>query len=247
MDATEKPASIKEFKGGVLIIGSLFWDRENQIRRDWLLQCLDETKKITDVQAPIRYGRISPSRNCTFTMVFSTECDTDTKTGRAIFVPFHNNIQNEKDLHKQVIRLIKAERNEDDLETTKYNWAWGAVGLLANPKASHESKALFSNWEKQFTTGFTFNDYKVGNEVSAINKQGMLNMKWPEQLNKFDFLIATATKPEKEYPTIKNIAQRMVVNGYREYFNNNRANNIITFQDEEIARMIETLKSDSSG
>ena len=55
---------------GVLIIGSLYWDRachRTNWRRDRLDQCRGR-----HVRAPIRYGRRSKTRGCSYTMVFSS-------------------------------------------------------------------------------------------------------------------------------------------------------------------------------
>jgi hypothetical protein len=51
----------------------------------------------------------------------------------------------------------------------------------------------------------------------------------------FDFLIATPTVPDPKRPLkAEEIAQAMIENQYRTYFDNNMANGITTFQDEEI-------------
>ena len=53
---------------GVLIIGSLFWD--NSTRDEWRRDRLDLERR-QYVRAPIRYGRQSTGRGCSYTMVFS--------------------------------------------------------------------------------------------------------------------------------------------------------------------------------
>jgi hypothetical protein len=54
-------------------------------------------------------------------------------------------------------------------------------------------------------------------------------------MNAFDFLIATPVVPKpKTVLTARTIAERMNEKEYRDYFDNNRANNITTFQDDEI-------------
>ena len=73
--------------GGVLIIGSLYWDKE-KIRIDWRDTHLDFTNA-RHISAPIRYGRVSSDRNCTFTMVFSSECKQEEKLGQAWFVLYY--------------------------------------------------------------------------------------------------------------------------------------------------------------
>ncbi len=83
---TEKKDNDISLKGGVLIIGSLLWDKE-KIRVDWKENYLDNKNSKT-IAAPIRYGRISSDRHCTFTMIFSSECKETNKLGTARFVPF---------------------------------------------------------------------------------------------------------------------------------------------------------------
>ena len=70
-------------KFGVLIIGSLRWDNDN--RKNWREERLDIDQAVT-VGAPIRYGRRSSKRGCTFTMVFSNSCQPD-HLGTALLVP----------------------------------------------------------------------------------------------------------------------------------------------------------------
>ena len=57
---------------GILIIGSLLWDKRQQAWRNARL----DMASIDSVTAPIRYGRLSSSRGNTYTMVFSRGCDT---------------------------------------------------------------------------------------------------------------------------------------------------------------------------
>ena len=60
-------------------------------------------------------------------------------------------------------------------------------------------------------------------------------MDWTDEMNEFDFLIATLTVPKpKALLNAKDIYDRMNESGYNEYFINNQKHNILTFQDEEI-------------
>jgi hypothetical protein len=100
--------------GGVLIIGSLIWDRENENRIRWRNDFLDQAGQIK-VPAPIRYGRVSSGRCCTFSMVFSDECNRPELKGTAILVPFANNPVDLRMLKAHTSQLMKAERNKVDL------------------------------------------------------------------------------------------------------------------------------------
>lgn len=107
------------FKGGLLIIGSLFWQDDStdtpgdNVRKNWR----DERLNMNDkkfVAAPIRYGRYSNSKyrkneNELYTMVFSGEVDTIDKLGTAWLVPFKKPTVNSKDIIKEIEELSVAE------------------------------------------------------------------------------------------------------------------------------------------
>ena len=203
--------------GGVLIVGSLLWE-ESEIRDKWRLQCLD-LKQRQLVSLPIRYGRISTTRNCTYTMVFSSECKTQENLGTGVFIPFTVNPINFEQLEVHVKRMISAEFNKEK-NLSSQNWDWGAMGISFNPNVQSD-------------------DSKVGKETSVISKAGILSIDWQNLHEKIDFVIATVIKPElKNYPTVKNIADRIVVNEYDKYFRENRREGIITFQDLEVEELL---------
>ncbi|MDY0090660.1 MAG: hypothetical protein RBR78_09875 [Flavobacteriaceae bacterium] len=228
-------------KGGVLIIGSLLWEQD-KIRKNWRNNFLEEENKIK-TKAPIRYGRISGGRNCTFTMVFSEECNSEDMLGTAFFVPFRDNPVSLEALRKQSLELIKSECKKDKSVFEIFNWSWGTLALAINPdlldKDPKKHKQLSEFWKKQCGEGLNPKQYKVGNEKPAVDEQGILSFNWTDELKDFDFLIATATKPEKEYPISKKIADRIIVNEYSEYFIENVKAGISTFQDKEIQSFIE--------
>lgn len=230
--------------GGVLIIGSLLWDTNEQ-RVNWRNNFLQVEKQIL-TPAPIRYGRVSTERKCTFSMVFSNECNDANLQGAGIFVPFIDNPINLEKIKIHSQELIKSEQKKTTLDNDRNNWSWGTLTICINPEILKEIsekhnqvKLLLSYWSKQYSEGFNPDDYKVGQELPVLNKQGILKFNWPEKLNAYDFIIATATKPKRElYPTPKNIAERMIVNEYSEYFNKNVDLGISTFQDKEIVEYL---------
>ena len=67
-------SSDKRIRIGVLIIGSLYWD-EKEHRETWRRDRLVDLGDATRVHVPIRYGRLSRKRGCTYTMVFSRQLD----------------------------------------------------------------------------------------------------------------------------------------------------------------------------
>ena len=90
---------------GILIIGSLYWDKAKH-RCDWRRDRLDHCGK-RYVRAPIRYGRCSKTRNC-YTMVLSTKL-TSNQFGRAIVAPCRRRARNAADVVDEAVHLWTAE------------------------------------------------------------------------------------------------------------------------------------------
>ena len=229
-----------ELNGAVLIIGSLLWDKSD-IRKEWRTEYLKSLKEAKDFSAPIRYGKISSSRKCTFTMVFSCECKTADKVGVAKIIEFKNNPVDLPSIHDQALALIKSERDKSQLKDENYDWGWGALGLSINPKilnrdSEKKSQAdlLLKIWKSKYSDGFQPETYKANIEKSIISSGGILDIEWHEKFEEIDFFIATAIIPEREYPTSRQIAARMLQNEYSSYFKENIAANIKTYQDKEI-------------
>lgn len=110
---------------GVLIIGSLLWDKERQQWREERLDCSQSEL----VSAPIRYGRKSGKRRgCTYTMVFSKSAPA----GRARVVRCSHAITSADDLTTEALRLWEAE--ELSRNTGRIAATWGCVTLFCNPK-----------------------------------------------------------------------------------------------------------------
>lgn len=123
------------------------------------------------------------------------------------------------------------------------NKCWGTVGLLVNPNIDTKDKRnadVVRNWwtqlYQQYSETFDHSQYRIeGNEVPVIDKDGFLQIPWTNEMNDFDFLIATPVVPKpKRLLTSKEIAEQMTAKYYRIYFDKNRENNIQTFQDLEI-------------
>lgn len=157
------------------------------------------------------------------------------------------NIENREMLKEQAIALAMAE----GIWTEKWPFLgrdWGAVGLLLNEnKASADW--IKSNWMQVFQENrcerspcqFNHAQYSIGenNELPVIDKDGFLHIDWMPEMDDFDFLIATPTAPKPKIAlTAREIAERMNRKKYRTYFDNNRAFNITTFQDDEILEFL---------
>ena len=233
-----------KLNGGVLIIGSLLWDN-SEIRKEWRNKNLRPLQEGITVKAPIRYGRISKSRNCTYSMVFSNECVESSKLGIAKFLGFLNNPVSFDEFWIHCNALIQAERNKAESFAT-FNWSWGALGLCINPKTEiHNPKKvelLKENWKTKYSSLIP-SDFQVDSEGLIISGEGILNVQWMEELDKYDFFITTLTKPEKKYPSSYKIAERMIINKDESYFNTTQEYGIKTFQDNEIKLELKVINN----
>jgi len=72
-------------------------------------------------------------------------------------------------------------------------------------------------------------------EIETISKLGFLNIKWTDQMDEFDLLLATPVipKPARILAPVE-IADRMIQSNYFEYFEKNLENGISTGDDQEI-------------
>ncbi|QSB27831.1 hypothetical protein [Flavobacterium sp. CLA17] len=229
------------FKGGTIIIGSLLWDK-TPIRHKWRTLCLNEISTKTPVKVKIRYGRQSQSRQNTYSMIFSNHHSTE--YGQAYVLGFKEIIKNARILESQAFALASAEGLWGDKPSL--NKSWGTVGLLVNPNIDSKDKTgadiIKKRWAEiyqNYTNTFKSTKYCIDNETPVIDDNGFLKIDWTEEMNDYDFLIATPVVPNiKKVLTAKEIADVMKDNNYFEYFENNAANDITTFQDNEIRQSL---------
>lgn len=231
-----------EYRGAVLIIGSLWWDTEKEARANWQKDRLD-INSVKRVYAPIRYGKLSEIRNNTYTMVFSLSCYGN-MIGTALLVPFQRPVTTSIELIIEAQKLWEAEGGISG----RVAGTWGAVGLSVNPK-SNFPKEMSNSWKGFYKKQERRPEFKaIGNEQPSLSKDGILMFQWIDDVpNKntveFDFILATATLPNVEhYPTSKEIAQACLSTGYTEYFERNHKNDIVTFQDDEILSLLYSKK-----
>ena len=226
---------------GSLIIGSLYWD-ESQHRRNWRRDRLEMDTHL-HVKVPIRYGRRSQSRGCSYTMVFSPGLSAE-QFGHGIVVPFKS-----RDVIKEAEYLWTAERDRGT-SNQRISADWGCIAVLENPERPihHEIRhAWTERLGREPCYGQMFNT-PLGEET-PVNKSGFLMISWPATLSgrplKFDVLIATATNPTiiaGHYPAVQQIADAWKTpqgTKHRTYFQNNRKCGIQTYQDPEIARLLD--------
>ena len=234
------------FKGGVIIIGSLIWDHTS-IRDKWLKVAFKNSKVRVKTPVKIRYGRESETRSNTYSMILSNH--TTTQFGEAFILEFKVPIMNFETLETQAYYLANAEGICKDISRPTLNANWGTVGILLNPSIEAKDKPnaylIINRWKQLYEQYKNFDpaDYIIDkNEHPVIDKIGILKIDWVKEMDEFDLLLATPTRPNTSHPLLpKEIADRMNEKKYREYFDNNIANKISTFQDTEIVNYLITL------
>ena len=234
-------------RGGVIIIGSLLWD--NNSRKSWRDNHLSLEDKF-QVYLPIRYGRLScgRKRKNTYTMVFSNECGDKDMLGKGWVIPIKSKIDSPEALETEARAMGEAEGFSGPLCTS-----WGSVALLLNPK-KEIPKEIKEKWVELLSSNKE--DLKclvnthIDGEKPVIDSNGVLNIDWPKEvcpnndIDKYDLLIATVTKPtldKGKYATPKQITDEMNNTGYYKYFYKNRENGITTFQDSDILQNIKNV------
>ncbi len=239
-----------KLKGGMLIIGSLFWQKwrdtpEDVIRKQWRDEHLDMSL-VKDVQVPIRYGRFSgkpEKEDRTYTMVFDKYL-TEDRLGTAKVISFQNAELNIGGLIRQAKELSKAEGPGENLikGIRKGNEAWCVCAILINPNLDKNvAQSIRQIWQNELKqTPHTNNRVEqvfAEKKEYIITEFGELDIKWPENIPDLDFLLATTTKTRHrngnlEWPTSEEIADW--VDKERKYFTPNHTNGITTFQDTEV-------------
>jgi hypothetical protein len=215
---------------GILIIGSLYWD-DGGGRDRWRKWRLDLSRQ-WHVQAPIRYGRKSENRNCTYTMVFADA--SNGKLGQGIVIPCLNAIRSFHDLVTEAEWLWAAETNhvparKDGDPPPQISASWGRVALCL-PGATSIPAPFLEEWQK-FSGGH--------DDDLLIDSSGLLRIDWPAITSTnaalpIDVLLATSNRPSDSNPSAQAVANAWNAHGFRDYFDNNQQAGILTFQDVEI-------------
>ena len=237
-------------KIGVLLIGSLYWDAEH--RKTWRDKHLEQDAKQyvkQYVRVPIRYGRRSKSRGCSYTMVFSAGL-CEKKFGQAIVVPYNNHVNSIENLFEEAEYLWAAERNSCNRNHhISARCGWGCVALLENPIRPIPEE-LRDGWTKRVSRESCYGQLmnSANGEEVVVDKDGFLKIPWPKSEDGSDLgvdaLLATATNPTIVggcYPLAQQIADAWNTRdgkNYIDYFCKNRAHGIETFQDDEIEGLL---------
>ncbi len=240
-----------QIQGSVIMIGSLFWEnQENCIqlksskelaekRRVWRETKLNlKERRLIDL--PIRYGRKSESRFCTYTMAFSNSVE---RPGKGYAIPYKDKInikENFNQLYCQALDLAQVEGISKSGENTLMK-KWGSVGILLNQYFVDKNKETATNlikfWKQHFLK-LRIDLYRIDEtENHSITQEGLLNFAINKPINEIDYYLATPVSPNvKKYPNGSEIAKAMndTREEYYTYFVENYNNGITTINDEEI-------------
>ena len=228
--------------GGVLIIGSLYWQDHkdkigDDIRKSWRSKNLNINKSV-DTSVPIKYGRFSGTKakgNQTYTMVFDNSLD-ESQYGNAKIVPLINQIIS-------IEQLIGITKELSGIEGGNQNFikgddeVWCICSILFNPKIDQSQKEdILNKWEENLkdNTG-RYRTFARQSSLYNVSLKGELLINWPSNAENIDFLIATYTKPKARNGIEKITAEEIasyVEN--RPYFWPNIKHGITTYQDDEI-------------
>lgn len=229
-------------RGGVLIIGSLFWqdhrDKEgDDIRTKWRETHLKMELEVS-IKVPIKYGRYS--REGSYTMVFDNTL-TEKNFGSAKAIPLSSSFEGFEDIKREVNVLSKTEgRHESDFikGKRKETTAWCVCGVLFNPETINDElkSSILNKWSLELRRNKVgYDTFLRDPSLYSMSKEGELQVPWPKELNDFDFLLATSTKPIKR-PGAEALTAEEIANYVenRPYFYPNIENGISTFQDDQI-------------
>ena len=131
---------------------------------------------------------------------------------------------------------------------------WGCVALLCNP-SSKVPDDLLKAWADRVAREPAYgNMTQTQEEGTLVGEDGLLRMDWPRLVENgtspyVDVILVTANDPEisasrSDYPDANTIAAawNAAPSRYAEYFWNNVANGICTFQDEDIRTRLNPRK-----
>lgn len=233
-------------KGAILIIGSLLWEDESNsinkkqgiIRKEWRKKLELENK--IPIQVPIRYGRKSSSKRCTYTMIFSNSVES---LGTAYIVPFKKESNCFGDIKLQALELSIAEGISTEKHPNRLiAKTWGAVGIVFNKHNGNIYESFKADWSKEFVNeSFNNEGYRIDEkETPSILKNGELNFEIdiPKGI---DYIFATPVMPNiKRYPDSNKIAEAINESKprYDTYVVENYKNGIRAYGDREIIKGI---------
>ncbi|MCY4637371.1 MAG: hypothetical protein OXG04_23205 [Acidobacteria bacterium] len=179
-------------------------------------------------------------------MVFSRSLLEADPLGQAIVVPCRRVVSDISDLVAEAEWLWAAERNCSPCDCV--SGKWGCVSVVENGNNGLPEK-LRKDWVQHVFGKPGYGKMSgPGDEPSPVGDDGFLAIPWPLDCSELelDLLLATATKPveDKKYPEPPEVAKAWSEGKgkrYIEYFLNNRAHGITTYQDADIEEHLKSL------
>ena len=243
-----------EIKGGVIIQGSLLWENEHNCipgdeqkgnaRKVWREKRLNLNDSFP-IPFPIRYGRCSSSRLCTYTMVMSREYLANDKIGQAIIAPFQKTFDTSAlgEITTEITELTKVEGISSGGRNFAINSIAIAIWINPDSKFKADIEGYWNGLMNQY--GYENNYTYNWSDGTLITTDYKLDFNF--EVKGLDFLLLTYMQPkhrvlslnqQQQYPTPQEIAEEIKRTGYATYFCQNRVNGIITYDDELIFKHI---------
>ncbi len=235
----------KQFRGSVLLIGSLYWENENnavsklqgQLRAKWRTSLELENK--IEVAVPIRYGRKSGSRCSTYTMLFSISA----KPGSAFLIPYKESVSSFKELQKQAVELALAESIANVKNPQRIFNDWAAV-CIKTRQGIEGFADILAEWKREFKQ-FDSSNYKIDDEAPCVTAEGVLDFDFaiPQGI---DYVLATPVVPNvTRYPSLDEVLITALRSKpqYSRYIIENILHGIRVNGDDEIHHFVEAVKN----
>lgn len=216
---------------GVLMVGSLLWD-DHCVRRRWR-----DARLLLDgaihVPIPVRYGRISPSRNRTFTMTI----DPDAEPGVGLVAPAKTPAGSRDDLICEAEWLWAAERKQARDGTL--GAAWGSACVAWHPDTPPDVRRWLQGTLPRPAESLPLSE----DRTLSINPWSLLAD--PGELP-FDVVLAAATEANiaRSRATPADVASAWASRGSEEYFFNNRRHGLTSAADDEIWTHLQLRRPD---
>jgi hypothetical protein len=165
----------KELRGGIILIGSLFWDdnikdKDNK-RKEWRDTFL-EMGKTKDIKFPIRYGRESGNNYKTYTMVVSNSetYKQPDNLGTAKIIPLKTEISVAEHIYQLalaegIINTKDGNKSQPCLKIFGGNTTpWGIIGYAINnskgfPELEAFKQEIRKVWSKQISDNRCYDSY----------------------------------------------------------------------------------------
>lgn len=165
-----------EFVGGLIIVGSLFWDTD-KTRDDFRKEHLQMDRAIK-VEFPTEYARISEGGETTMTI----NNPDNNIMGTAYFVPFKNPTEE----HLMIREIIQKAKDIADFEGVKFNLvkdgkyftrSWLAIGKILNNKISIMNGGFINNLDNKWLEYSQEKDPKTSFRFSLFNTERQIKKK----------------------------------------------------------------------